>query len=137
MKKYVPFVLILSIVLFACTSQAASLTGTWKLVSYGPSESMTAAVPDADAMLTFAQDSTITGSSGCNSMSGNYTSVDGDQVTFSELAATLMACDDARMEQENAVFQVLSGTAQVAIEDQTLTIVNNGMKLRLTSVPAE
>ena len=136
MKKYIAFLLILTMLLSACTSQAASLTGKWALVSYGPTESRTAAVPDADATLTFAEDGTVTGSGGCNSLGGNYT-VDGDAVTFSDFTMTLMACDGALMEQEGAVTQVLSGIAQFEIKDGTLTIVNNGISLVLTAVTAE
>lgn len=136
MKKYIPFLLILAIILSACTSRADSLTGTWKLVSYGSTESMTAALPDADASLTFAEDGTVSADSGCNSLGGKYTR-EGDQVRFTDMAATLMACEDERMAQESAVFQVLSGTAQFKTEDQTLMIVNNGMALVFTSAPAE
>jgi heat shock protein HslJ len=135
-KKYIPFLLALTMILSACTSRADSLTGTWKLVSYGPTESMTAALPDVDASLTFAEDGTVSADSGCNSLGGKYTH-EGDQVTFTDMAATLMACEEARMAQESAVFQVLSGTAQFEMEDQTLTISKNGMALVFTSVPAE
>lgn len=136
MKKYVPFLLILAIILSACTTQAASLTGKWKLISYGPAESMTEAVPDADATLTFSDDGTVAGSGGCNSLGGEYTLED-NQITFGALTSTLMACDEARNAQESAVMQVLTSTAEFAIEDQTLTITNNGMALVFTSVPME
>jgi heat shock protein HslJ len=135
-KKYLLFLLTLTMILSACTSQADSLTGKWKLASYGPMESMTSAVPDADATLTFAGDGTVSGNSGCNSLGGEYT-VEGNQITFSALTTTLMACEEPRMDQENAVTQVLNGTADYEIEDQTLTINHNGMLLVFTSVPAE
>lgn len=136
MKKYIPFLLMLIIILSACTSQADSLTGTWKLISYGPTESMTTAVPNADATMTFADDGTVSGSSGCNSLSGEY-SVDGDQVTFNALTSTLMACDDVHMDQESVVFQVLTGTAQYEVAEDTLTITNGNMILVLASIPDE
>ncbi len=136
MKNYLPFLLILAIILSACTSQADSLTGKWKLASYGPAESMTAAVPGADATLTFAEDGTVSGGSGCNSLGGEY-AVEGSQITFSALTATLMACENALMDQESAVIQVLNGAAEYEIKDQTLTIENSGMLLVFTSVPAE
>jgi heat shock protein HslJ len=135
-KKYIPFLLILVIILSACATQAASLTGAWKLTAFGPVESPTPAVADAEAALTFNDDGTVTGSSGCNSLSGEYT-VQDNQITFSALTSTLMACDDARNAQESAVMQVLTSTAQFEIETQTLTITNNGMVLVFTSVPME
>jgi heat shock protein HslJ len=135
-KRYLLFLLTLAIILSACASRPDSLTGKWKLISYGPTESMTAAVPDADASLSFAEDGTVSADSGCNSLGGKYTPED-DQVTFSDVAATLMACDEARMAQESAMFQVLSGTAQFEMDDQMLTIMNNGLALVFAFVPAE
>jgi len=135
-KKYVPCLLILVIILSACTTQASSLTGKWKLISYGPADSLIAAVPDADATLTFSDDGTVTGSSGCNSLGGEYT-VEGNQITFGAITSTLMACDEARSAQESAVMQVLTSTAEFELEDQTLTLTNNGMVLVFTSVPME
>jgi heat shock protein HslJ len=58
--------------------------------------------------------------------------VEGDQITFSEIVSTLMACDDPRMEQEDAVRQVLTDTATFTIEGNTLTLTNNEMVLVLT-----
>lgn len=116
----------------ACTTQAASLTGTWKLVSYGPLDSMTTAVPEAEAKLTFNDDGTVTGSGGCNSMGGAY-AVNEEMVTFSDVTSTLMACDEPRMAQEGAVAQVLRGSAQFEIKDQTLTLVSGGTALVFTA----
>ena len=135
MKKYIPFLLIL-IILTACTTRATSLIGTWKLVSYGPPDSMTAAIPDADATLTFGEDGTVDGSGGCNSLGGEY-EVTANTITFSDLTSTLMACEEPLMAQEGAVTQVLSGTADFELNDQTLTIVGDGMTLVFTSVPAQ
>jgi putative lipoprotein len=135
-KKYIPILLILIILLSACTAQAASLTGSWKLVSYGPPDAMTAAVPDAEATLTFADDGRVTGSGGCNSLGGVY-EVNGQTITFSNITSTLMACDDARMAQEGAVTRVLSGRAEFEIEDQTLTLVKDGITLVFAAAPTE
>ena len=135
MKKYIPFLLIL-IILTACTTRATSLIGTWKLVSYGPPDLMTAAIPDAEATLTFGEDGTVGGSGGCNSLGGEY-EVTANTITFSDLTSTLMACEEPLMAQEGAVTQVLSGTADFELNDQTLTIVGDGMTLVFTSVPAQ
>jgi putative lipoprotein len=73
--------------------------------------------------LTFDGKGNVTGNGGCNSLGGKY-SVDGDQITFTDITSTLMACDDARMAQESAVTQVLSGTTEYEIKDNTLTLTN-------------
>lgn len=132
MKKLISLLILLSLFTVACRTEASSLTGTWKLVSYGPSNAMTNAVPDAEATLTFNEDGTVGGNSGCNSFGGTY-EVNGQTVTFSEMTSTLMACDEPRMSQEGAVTQVLSGSAQFEIQDQTLTLVNGDMNLVFTA----
>ena len=75
----------------------------------------------------------MAGNSGCNGFGGTYT-VEGNQVTFSEIVSTLIACEDARMAQEEAVYRVLSGTATYTIEGNTLTLTNNDLVLVLTRV---
>ena len=108
-----------------------SLIGSWKLTSYGPADAQTPAVADAEAGLTFKEDGTVTGNSGCNGLGGDYT-VEGDQVTFGQIVSTLMACDEPRMAQEDAVHQVLTDTAAYKIEGNTLTLTNNDLVLVLT-----
>lgn len=133
MKKYLLILFVIALAVSACTAEkpSASLTGAWKLTSYGPADVQTPAVEDVDAGLTFSEDGTVTGNSGCNGLGGVYT-VQGDQVTFREVVSTLMACDDPRMAQEDAVQQVLTDTATFKIEGNTLTLTNNDMVLVLT-----
>ena len=135
MKKYLLVLFILALTLSACTaksgSAAGSLSGSWKLKSYGPANASTPAVTDVEAGLTFKDDGTLTGNSGCNSLGGDYT-VKGDQVTFGQIVSTLMACDDPRMVQEQAVQKVLTDTAGYKIDGNTLTLTNNDMVLVLT-----
>ena len=134
MKKYLLILFVAALALSACTAEGAgaspSLTGAWKLTSYGPADAQTPAVEDVEAGLTFNEDGTVTGNAGCNGLGGSY-AVEGDQVTFSEVVSTLMACDDPRMAQEDAVIQALNGTATFKIEGNTLTLTNDDMVLVL------
>jgi heat shock protein HslJ len=130
-KKYLLTLLLITVMISACTAQPASLTGAWTLISYGPAASPAPAVPDSQAGITFNEDGSVTGNSGCNGFGGQYT-VEGDQITFSEIVSTLMLCDEPLMGQEEAVHQVLTGTAGYQIEDSTLTITNNDMVLVFT-----
>jgi putative lipoprotein len=132
MKKCLLTLLLIGILVSACSAKdsSESLLGAWKLVSYGAAGSPTPVVADAEAGLTFNEDGTVTGNSGCNGFGGDYT-VEGDQVTFGQVASTLMACDDARMAQEDAVHKVLTETATYQIAGDTLTITNNDMVLIL------
>lgn len=135
MKRYLLILVVISLALNGCIAQgaAASLIGTWNLTAYGPSASPTPAVPDSGAQITFNEDETVVGNSGCNGFGGKYT-VEGDQITFSEIVSTLMACEDARMAQEDAVHKVLTDTATYEIDGNTLTLMNNDMVLVLTRV---
>lgn len=133
MKKYLLILVVISLAISGCSlgQASASLIGTWKLTAYGPSASPTPAVADSEAQITFNEDGTVVGNSGCNGFGGKY-AVEGDQITFSEIVSTLIACDDARMAQEGAVHSVLSGTATFKIEGNTLTLTNNNLVLVLT-----
>jgi len=132
-KKVLLILFVIGVALSACAGDgpSASLIGFWKLTAYGPAAAPTPAVADAEAGLTFNEDGTVTGNSGCNGLGGDYT-VEGDQVTFGQIVSTLMACDDPRMAQEDAVHQVLTDTATYKIEGNTLTLTNNDMVLVLT-----
>jgi len=132
-KKYLLTLFIFTLAISACTAgnESASLLGSWNLTSFGPAASPTAAVAESGAVLTFNQDGTVTGNSGCNGFGGNY-KVDGDKITFDQITSTLMACDEARMAQESAVHQVLTDTATYKIEGSTLMLTNNHMVLVLT-----
>lgn len=132
MKKYLSIVLFMILLLSACTAQDNSLVGNWRLTSYGPEGSLNPAVADSNAELTFNEDGTVNGNSGCNGFGGEYT-VEGDQITFSELFSTLMACEEPLMSQEGAVFQVLNGGASFTIDGETLTITNGEAVLVFTS----
>jgi heat shock protein HslJ len=134
-KKYLLVLFVIALAASACTAKGAgaspSLVGSWKLTAYGPANSPTPAVTDANAELTFKEDGTVTGNTGCNGLGGNYT-VEGDQVKFDQIISTLMACDDPRMVQESAVQKVLTETAVFKIEGNTLTLTKGDTALVLS-----
>jgi heat shock protein HslJ len=130
-------ILTLAVTLAACGAPAAAadLGGTtWKLVSYGPPASATPAIPNASATLTFDKDGKVSGNAGCNSFSGNYT-LSGSQVSFGPIAATLMACSDASMQQEAAVFSVLAGSRKYKLDAGVLTIFSESGDSVITFAP--
>jgi heat shock protein HslJ len=136
-KPYLLMLLVISLAITACTAgndqSSTSILGSWKLTFYGQATSPTPAVADTEAGLTFNQDGTVTGNSGCNGLGGGY-KVKGDQITFDQIVSTLMACDAPRMEQESVVHQVLTDTATYKIEGNSLTLTNNDLVLVFTSV---
>ncbi|MEP7135901.1 MAG: META domain-containing protein [Chloroflexota bacterium] len=123
MKKLVIGLLAL-FMLAACTSGTpASLSGKWKLVSYGPASSQTSAVADVDASIEFGSDGKMNGNVGCNGFGGDY-KVKGDEITFGPVMSTLMACADPIGMQEASVLAALNQTATFALDGNTLTITS-------------
>jgi len=131
-KKYLLTLLVISLAISACAAQESSISliGTWNLISFEPAASQIPPVADSGALITFNEDGTVEGNSGCNGFGGEYT-VDGDQITFGQITSTLMLCE-LRMDQEAAVYQVLTGTATYRTEGNTLTLTNNDRVLVLT-----
>lgn len=110
------------VVLAACSGGASdSLTGTWRLVSYGSPASLTPAVPDVDTSITFTEDGKVEGNVGCNGFSGDYT-VEGNTITFGPIVSTLMFCEGPVGDQETTTLNVLVETVTFVMEGDTLTI---------------
>lgn len=79
----------------------ASLDRTnWRILSINGRD----VVGDRSATLRFAQ-GRVTGSAGCNQISGNFLS-DGNRLTVSQTVSTRMACDGSAMLQESALLQI-------------------------------
>lgn len=81
------------------------------------------------ATLVFAGGS-LSGSDGCNRVMGDYR-VEGDTITVSQLASTLMACKGAAGDVAAHVMSVLDGTMTYAIDGDQLSLVNGGAGLYL------
>ena len=110
------------------TSSGSDLANTeWKLVSLGSPEAATPVVAGSTVTIKFTVDGQATGSAGCNSYGGQYR-FQGVQITFSQIASTLMACADEKvMGQEQQYLQALetAGTFQIAGDQLTITYNND------------
>ena len=115
--------LTLAMVIFnACSTTNTSLTGEWKLVSYGDSAAPTPAIPGMDTSISF-EEGQFGGTVGCNSFGGDY-KLNGDQMSIGSVFSTMMFCDQTST-QESAVLAILS--------DQTMTVTQSGNLLTLSS----
>lgn len=78
---------------------------------------------DASAGITaaFGADGSLTGSGGCNTYFGDYTT-DGAILTVSPLAATRKACEQAVMDAENLFLKLLEGAATWSLDGAVLTV---------------
>ena len=88
----------------------------------------------ASASITFAADGTFEMNDGCNAAGGKY-AVDGDQMTFSEVIHTDMACTGARGEVEQAVLAVMNfnGSVQFAIDAGSLSFTSGAAGLQFSA----
>ena len=77
--------------------------------------------PQADSeppvYLELAEDGGLTGSDGCNQLTGSW-EVDGTEVDFGDLAATMMACED--------VDTWLSGAESATVDGDEMTVLGAG-----------
>jgi heat shock protein HslJ len=137
MKRTLLILMVFVLALSACSAQESrSLVGSWELVEFGPAGATMPAVEGTEAGLTFNEDGSVSGSTGCNGAGSEYT-VDGDQVEFAPFVSTLMACEDPIMEQESTFHQVLNGTARYEIDGDTLTLSRDGMVLVFSAAEAQ
>ena len=94
---------------------------TWSLVELAGHKP----VDGAPVTLAFADDGAVTGSGGCNRLSGTY-EIDGDRLTFGEnMASTAMACSEDVMAVEAALLDALVQTRGFAVDDDTLTLTSD------------
>lgn len=119
-------------VISACSSDGdnVNLTSrTWNLGEYGVSGAMTDSV--GSATIRFDGDNkTASGSTGCNSFSGDY-SVDGDSLTFGQIAATEIACQEpfGVMDQERDFLRILSAMTTFEVSESELRLKSPGGEL--------
>lgn len=71
-----------------------------------------------DPTLEFAEDGSVSGSTGCNRLMGSYDPAAG----FGPLATTRMACEPDLADQETRVLAVFDGDPVLVVEGATLTL---------------
>ena len=87
---------------------------------------MVAASPESVPTLAFASEGKLTGSTGCNSFSGSYTS-SGSKLTITLGAMTQRACVDPVLNaQESAIVEQLSKVTAYTISDDVLSLTGSG-----------
>ena len=127
------FILLFSILfsLQACTSEdassAAELVNTyWKLTELEGAPIVTAD-GQREMKLTLREENKVTGFGGCNSFFGSY-EYDAKKLSFSQLAATRMFCEDA-MDKESQFMKSLMVVKSYKITGQTMQLFDAEEKL--------
>lgn len=113
----------------------ASLEGTWQITGYlvgsGETAAVTSPIVDTTAVLTFGPDGIVSGTAGCNQFSGGY-GIEGNDITIGPLMSTMMACEDALMEQEAAVMRALEGAATWSVSGETAELRSEEDTIQVT-----
>jgi heat shock protein HslJ len=119
---------------------AASLEGTpWQLTDYvGPGGGMLP-VPDAVAATALFEGGRVSGSTGCNTYTGAYT-LEGDALTVSGVATTMMACEPIPAAVEQAFTTALSSVATYRIAGDVLELTTAqgtvGLRFAVAQAPS-
>lgn len=112
------------------TSTAATTAATmnselqethWKLIELNGQPVTNPVGNQKEAFIMLAKEGNkLTGSGGCNSMMGGYELMEGNQIKFSGVASTRMACPD--MSMEDALGKVFTETDNYAINGKFLML---------------
>ena len=112
----------------AVTTRVATMDlpgSTWELVAMDGETLAGDAVPT----LAFDEQGGVSGSTGCNTFSGEV-SIDGNALTFGPLVTTRMACaDPAANAQEEAFLSAMEGVSAYTIDDQGRLVLQGGPEL--------
>jgi len=109
-------------------SAAVALEGTdWKLISLGETPIHSASKQQEPSLLLAAENHRVSGSGGCNRLMGGY-ELSGDQLTFSKMAGTMMACAGG-MDTEKALLNALARVKKWKITGQSLELFDSHGRL--------
>ncbi len=87
------------------------LAGTWLAENIGGG----GVIDNLQTTLEIGADGKVSGNGGCNRFSGSAT-IEGDKISFGEVASTMMACTEAAMDQEMKLHAALAATRSFRID---------------------
>ena len=99
----------------------------WKLTQLGKAKISATSQQQAAHLILYSQTHRVSGSGGCNRVTGSY-EVNGEQLTFSQMAGTMMAYI-AGMDTEKAFLQALDRVNQWKIKGQYLYLLDADRKV--------
>jgi len=110
------------------TGAAATLENTdWKLVSAGDAPIHSASEQGEPHLLLSSDSHRVSGSGGCNRLVGSY-ELSGNQITFTKMAGTMMACVSG-MDTEKAMQDALARTKTWKIEGRSLVLLDENSRI--------
>jgi heat shock protein HslJ len=112
----------------------ASLPGTeWTVIGVNNGRGgVTSALATTDLTVRFGADGTVSGSAGCNDFTGSFATDDADGIEFGPLAATLKACiDEEVVEQELHLLRALENSTRWEIRGERLQLRDDDGSLQV------
>jgi heat shock protein HslJ len=110
------------LVLTYAAGAANPLEGEWLVTGYNTgTEAVTGPISGTELTATFTPDGQVSGNAGCNTYNGPY-KLDGTSLTVGPLATTMMACDQAIMDQETQFLTALQTPTTVEPSGATVTL---------------
>jgi heat shock protein HslJ len=109
--------------LLAYAAGAANpLEGEWLVTGYNNGkEAVVSPIEGTTLTAIFTPDGKVSGNAGCNTYNGEYT-LDGTSLTVGPLATTMMACDQAIMDQETQFLTALQTPTSVETSGGMVTL---------------
>jgi len=87
-------------------------------------------VAGSEVTLEFTEPGKVAGGASCNRYFGSV-EVRGEEITFGALGSTMMACDEALMNQERRYLRALEGAVRYIVQDGVLQISGTDRMLPL------
>ena len=127
MRRAVVLSLAVLLVLTACGGdEEQGLEATrWVLETIDSGDSSTPVLAGTEPYLEFAGE-TVSGSDGCNQFSGGVTVGPDDAIAFGQMAGTLMACEQAIMDQATAINVALAEVTTYQVDGDQLILSSDG-----------
>ena len=111
-----------SLLMASCCSQP-DIDGKWNIVKVN-GEEVTVAGDEKPFIEFNAEESKVHGFTGCNIMNGPYT-LDGKELTFGNMATTMMAGPEENMKTESSVLGAMQDVASVDMSGETLKLLDS------------
>ncbi len=96
---------------------------SWQLIGYLSGGQLTPVLDTTVVSITFLEDSSYAGNSGCNDYDGSYT-VNGSQIAMTAPSGTQKLCEDNVMQQENSYFSLLPTAASYQLGNGQLIVLD-------------
>jgi heat shock protein HslJ len=105
------------------TAQSSDLAGTsWIVTGYNNGKQAVVSVAaGTELTANFSADGRLSGSAGCNNYTAGYTT-DGNKISIGPAATTMMACEQAVMDQEQQYLAALATAAVYRIDGNKLEL---------------